>query len=484
MTTTNGTDIVPLMHNTGVSLWTPGGPHIIHAPGDTTPDLSHTGTVGTHTGGHTGPGALHTPSHTGTVGTHTGGHTGPGGTPADQAVSPVGTHGGPHTGHGTDTVGTHDDAPGGNAPMLISEVHRAEVAALPHKSDQIRHICAILGHFDTAEVHQWLEACGIEATRKYVSRIVNEWRDENKMDNTDSFRALTEADLAALDAQHGTDQQGDDSVEVPAESEEVAAELAARVRQANARLSLQADPALTEVLSEAELAEERELAEKRRSTRREIERRQLAAELARAKRMQANEEAIAKSEASDARWLERARSKKRRLVSPDAKLAQLVRNSEWSSRALIAAVAAGMIWSAVNAQKNLVPTGDKSDPLYWLSYFVEAMISLPLIVIMVASTTATRWGRKAAPEEKRKIIAVELVLLAMTLTLNVGKHLTPPQGVGINWMDVFKFGVAPVMVGILLQVHAAVSDHYAGLILDSDKVPTAAQSDEEPAQVH
>jgi hypothetical protein len=379
---------------------------------------------------------------------------------------------------GTD-VGTHDDDTTKGTPMHLSDTDRTALATLESKAEQIRYICATLGNPDTVEVHTRLDAAGIEASRKYVSRIVNDWRKERGMDDTGAFPTVTDDDLAELDAQNSADQQG---AEWPAESEEIAAELAASVREAKAKLPLQSDSALMDVLSEDELAAERKLAEQRRATRREIEQRRLAAELARAKRMQANEEAIAKSEASDARWLQRARSKKHRLASPDAKLAQLVRNAEWSSRALIAAVAGGMIWSAFNAQQNLVPDGDMSNPLYWLSFFVEAMISLPLIVIMVASATATRWGRKSSDKEKRKIIAVELVLLAMTLTLNVGKHLTPPEGVDINWMDVFKFGVAPVMVGILLQVHAAVSDHYAGMILASDKAPTAAQSDEELAQ--
>ena len=352
--------------------------------------------------------------------------------------------------------------------MHIAEAHRTQVTALSTTADQVRQICEILGNPETAEVQAWLKACEIKADPKYVSRIVGTWRAKHNLGNTGEFRVLTDADLAELtdasdtaaDAAPEEDEQEDEG---PAAAE-LDPELATRVRKAQARLPLQADPALYTALSDEEMADERKLAEAERETAREIRRRRMAADLANAKRDQATAEAIAKSEATDARWLERARSKKRRLTSDDAKLAQLTRNSEWSARALVAAVALGMAWSAVNAQHNLVPSGNMADPLFWLSYGVEAMISLPLIVIMVASTSATRWGRMMAPEQKKKVVAVELALLTTTLALNVGPHLFPSAG-PINVVEVFKFGIAPVMVGVLLQVHAWASDHYAELIL-------------------
>ncbi|MGW5388196.1 hypothetical protein [Nocardia sp. NPDC003963] len=498
MTTTTDPVIVPGMNRTGVALWTPTGPRIVHTEGDTspggshtegrslpllshtegdtdpvgphtegdtTPDPSHTHAVGTHTARDTDPAESHTPSHTPHVGTHTEGNTGTGETTTDQEVSPVGTDVGTH-------VGTPDDETRGTTPMYISDAHRTEVATLPTKAEQVRHICAILGNPETAEVHRWLEACEIEASRKYVSRIVNGWREENNLENTGEFQALTDADLAEL-----TDSGDDDEPELENE-------LADRVRRAQARIPLQDDPALYTALSDEEMDKERKLAEEEREAAREIRRRRMAAQLANAKRDQATAESIAKSEATDARWMERARSKKRRLTSEDAKLAQTVRNSEWSAWALVAAVALGMAWSAVNAQKGLVPDGNMADPLFWLSYGVEAMISLPLIIIMVASTSATRLGRAMKTEQKRKVIAVEVALLAATLTLNVGPHLTPAEGESINPIDLFKYGCAPVMVGVLLQVHAWVSDHYTDLIMHTGKAPSATESDEQPAEVH
>ena len=360
------------------------------------------------------------------------------------------------------------------------------------KAAQIRYVFDLLGTPTTAQVIEWLDAHGVSASPRYVRGIVRKERARRGLTDTADLPALTREVLAELvqdrkDATKRPAEPGSAGTEGTARTEstepepagelpeetsapavdEATADLAARVANAHARLPLQADPALYTALSDEEMDKERTLAEEEREGERVIRRRRLAAQLAVAKRDQATAEAVSKAEASDARWLQRARSKKRRLTSDDAKLAQLTRNSEWSARALVAAVVLGMAWSAANAQHNLVPSGNKADPLFWLSYGVEAMISLPLIVIMVASTTATRWGRSMAPEQKKKVIAVELALLTTTLALNVGPHLFPPEGQPVDKVEVFKFGVAPVMVGVLLQVHAWASDHYATLILNS-----------------
>ncbi|NKY60990.1 hypothetical protein [Nocardia flavorosea] len=508
MTTTTDPVIVAPMNRTGVALWTPNGPRIVHTEGDTSPvgshtegdlfaqwshtegDASHTTshtetdtpTVGSHTEGDTSHTGSHTEGDTPTVGTHTS-HVGTHDdshteedtshmhTPNDQDVSTVGTDVGTH-------VGTHDDESRGTDHMHITDARRTEVAALSSKAEQIRHICELLGNPDTAEVHTWLEACEVDADRKYVSRIVNTWRRERGLTDTGAFAVLTDADLAELAEQDNADTDPTDAPPADPETETADTELAARVRRAQARIPLQSDEALYSALSDEEMDKERDLAEKERETAREIRRRRMAADLAKAKRDQATAEAVAKSEASDARWLQRARSKKRRLTSDDAKLAQTVRNSEWSSRGLIAAVAVGMLWSAVNAQKNLVPSGNMADPLFWLSYGVEAMISLPLIIIMVASASATRMGRVMPTEQKRKVYAVEGALLLTTLALNVGPHLNPPNNADVDPVNLFKFGIAPVMVGVLLQVHAWASDHYADLIMHSGTTTSAVQEDQ------
>ncbi|WP_194817311.1 hypothetical protein [Nocardia sp. XZ_19_385] len=238
-------------------------------------------------------------------------------------------------------------------------------------------------------------------------------------------------------------------------SSEIAA-LAERVATARGKLPLQHDAALVEVLSEEEIAAERDLAEWIRAQRRGQRRRAVQDEIATEKRDRRTSAAIKRVEEADARWHRRALAARRRVANQDARLAQLYRRAEWSSRALIAVVVLGMVWAGVNVQHNLVPSGDMSDPLYWLSYGIEAMISIPIITIMVVATTAARWGRELP---RGKIVFFEIALLGTTIGLNAGPHLAAG-----HWGKAAEYSIAPVMVGVVIWLHAWVSARYAQLI--------------------
>ncbi|MET7768740.1 hypothetical protein [Nocardia sp. NPDC005366] len=240
---------------------------------------------------------------------------------------------------------------------------------------------------------------------------------------------------------------------------EIAA-LAHRVATARGKLPLQHDSALVDVLSDTEIAAERELAEWIREQRRGQRRRALQDELTAEKRNRRNAAAIQRVDEADARWHRRALAARRRVANQDARLAQLYRRAEWSSRALIGVVVLGMVWAGVNVQHNLVPSGDMSDPLYWLSYGIEAMISIPIITIMVVATTAARWGRELP---RGKVAFFEFALLGTTVALNAGPHLTAG-----HWGKAAEYAIAPVMVGVVIWLHAWVSARYAQLI---DSVP-------------
>ncbi|MBF6219950.1 hypothetical protein IU479_17740 [Nocardia abscessus] len=259
-------------------------------------------------------------------------------------------------------------------------------------------------------------------------------------------------------------------------SSEIAA-LAQQVETARGKLPLQLDPALLQVLSEREIAAERELAEWIRAQRRKQRRREIEAELAAEQRDRKSAAALRRSDEADARWHRRALAARRRVSSADARLAQLYRRAEWSSRALIAVVVLGMVWAGVNVQHNLVPSGDMSDPLYWLSYGIEAMISIPIITIMVAATTAARWGRELA---RGKVIFFEAALLGTTVALNTGPHLAAG-----DLGRAVEYAIAPVMVGVVIWLHAWVSARYAVLIdgapvIDRDPQPIRIDEDRTP----
>ncbi len=245
--------------------------------------------------------------------------------------------------------------------------------------------------------------------------------------------------------------------------------LAQRVATARGKLPLQADPALLAELSDREITAERELAEWIRTQRRQQRKRAVNAEMTAEKRERRVALALRRADESDARWHRRARAARMRVSNSDARLAQLFRRAEWSSRALIGVVILGMVWAGVNVQHNLVPSGDMSDPLYWLSYGFEAMISIPIITIMVVATTAARWGREI---DRGKVVFLETALLGVTIALNAGPHL-----VGGEPARAAEAAVAPVMVGVVIWLHSWVSARYAQLI---DDIPVEEIDSDDP----
>lgn len=229
-----------------------------------------------------------------------------------------------------------------------------------------------------------------------------------------------------------------------------------RVRIAEGRVALQGHPALLAELSDEEMKAERELAEWERARRRKHRRGEVRRELARDGKDVAAVEQIHDEQAKDQLWHRRAIAARKRVTSPDARLAKLYRRAELSSRALIAVVAIGMLWSAVNIQRNLVPDNDMTNPLYWLSYGVESLLSVPLIVIMVQATTAAMWGREIS---RGRIVLMEVGLLLVNIGLNAGPHL-----VDGHLRKAVEYAVAPTMVGVVIWLHAWTSAQYADLI--------------------
>ncbi|QIS14973.1 hypothetical protein [Nocardia arthritidis] len=239
------------------------------------------------------------------------------------------------------------------------------------------------------------------------------------------------------------------TIEHPLEDE--VTQLAKRVERARGRLAYQFDPALTEALSEDELRAERELAERIRDQDRDQRWKQTQAAAAAADRARHTTEAIEKADMRDLLMARKAIAAQRRESSPHAKLASLYRHRSWSLRALAAVVAAGMLWSAVNVQHNIAP-GGPSDPLYWFSYLLEAMISVCLIIIMIGTNKVAEWG---VLDSRRQVVTAEVALLALTVTLNTYPYIRSGA-----WFDAAVHAVAPVMIGVALLIHDAASSRY------------------------
>jgi hypothetical protein len=228
-------------------------------------------------------------------------------------------------------------------------------------------------------------------------------------------------------------------------------QLARRVEKARGRLAFQFDPALTEALSEGELHAERELAEKIREQERDQRWKHVQAMSSASDRARQTSQEIAKADMRDLLMARKAIAAQRRESSPHAKLASLYQHRAWSLRALAGVVAAGMLWSAVNVQHNLAP-GGPSDPLYWFSYLLEAMISVCLVIIMIGTNKVAEWG---ILDNRWQVALAEISLLSLTVGLNTYPYLRAG-----DLYDVGVHAVAPVMIGVSLLIHHAASSRY------------------------
>ncbi|MFI5502250.1 hypothetical protein ACIA5E_24570 [Nocardia asteroides] len=239
------------------------------------------------------------------------------------------------------------------------------------------------------------------------------------------------------------------TIETPVEDD--VSQLAQRVERARGRLAYQFDPALTDALSEDELRAERDLAERIREQDREQRWKHTQAMAQASDRARQTTEAIEKADMRDLLLARKAMAAQRRESSPHAKLASLYRHRSWSLRALAGVVGAGMLWSAVNVQHNIAP-GGPSDPLYWFSYLLEAMISVCLIIIMVGTNKVAEWG---VIDNRRQVALAEIALLGLTVTLNTYPYVRDGR-----WYDAAVHAVAPVMIGVALLIHDAASARY------------------------
>ncbi|WP_433527778.1 hypothetical protein ACQPZ2_44140 (plasmid) [Nocardia pseudovaccinii] len=254
----------------------------------------------------------------------------------------------------------------------------------------------------------------------------------------------------------------------PAEDQLIVGELTERVQTAHDRLAHQYDPALTEALSVRELAAEREAAERERDHQRSEKLAQLqAVEVTSAQVRRATAE-IVRADATDLVLARRALAEQRRESSPHAQLASLYRIKKWSGRALAGVVVAAMVFSAANVQHNLAP-GGPGEPLYWASYLLEALISTVLVVFMLTGSAVARWG---VTDGETAIRWTEGFLLAGSLLLNTYPYLRDEE-----WFDVSVHSVAPVMIGVALLGHDAVSKRLGAAIAKASLLVPAGDDD-------
>lgn len=232
--------------------------------------------------------------------------------------------------------------------------------------------------------------------------------------------------------------------------------LRAEIERRTALTELQAHPALYTALSERERIAERRLAEWERDQDRIGRRRRLENAKKGELREQRTEAKLSKAEHQDRQWFQQALSARRRASAPEAQLARVFRRNTITARTLYGVVVFGMLWASINVQGNLVPDRNPGNPLFWLSFGIEAMFSVPLILIMIHAQTASELGEET---DRGVIVLLELALLSSSIALNAGPHYFAGDiGRGA------EYSAAPIMIGVAIWLHAWLARRYARLV--------------------
>lgn len=227
------------------------------------------------------------------------------------------------------------------------------------------------------------------------------------------------------------------------------------VKKAQERFAEQDKAVLLAALSDAEMTAERELTERLRHQ--ERHERQAAGDHSAKQAARQREFSAQTADIQQERQINalRAQLDFDQATNPLAMTSKLYRLGIWVPRALVGVMIAGTLISGINVQRNFFPTADFADPLYYLTFLFEALISVPLIVVMVTATTAAQRG---ATVNRRKIFAIEAALLLLSIALNVAPHI------GHGWRELFEYGFAPVLVAASVWMHPWVSTVFAGLV--------------------
>ncbi|WP_433734927.1 hypothetical protein ACQP0C_41595 (plasmid) [Nocardia sp. CA-129566] len=246
-------------------------------------------------------------------------------------------------------------------------------------------------------------------------------------------------------------------------------ELSERVQTARGRLAFQHDPALLDALSERELAANRELAERIRDYGRREDLARVETAATAAERMRRTADRLADQEADDLVTARQAIVEQRRQHSPHARLAWLHRRRGKVLRGLTLLMAFAMIFSAVTVQQNIAPTGGVGNPMWWLSYGLEGLISGMLIAIAISASDTAEW---VIDEDEWKVRTAEVALLLVTIGLNTYPYIGDGNVYGIA-----VHMIAPVMIGFALVIHDAASKRYSRAIEAVTNSITEAESD-------
>lgn len=221
--------------------------------------------------------------------------------------------------------------------------------------------------------------------------------------------------------------------------------LEAELAEAARLVPIQSNPLLAERMSPRERrAQARAASKVRNATRRAWEAEQLA-QVRRGVRAQKLAIELENRRAADERWHQRAESERQRLTSPSVRMGRLARSIRMRRIVFLAVAYVGIAWGAFNVHDILVAAFDfkRADGLYWLSYGLEPLLTVPLVQMMWDRATMASWGRALSWRRAWPVYLVEAgLLLGATAIATV-----PRLGDGKTAM---LFLVAPVMIAVAM----------------------------------
>lgn len=175
--------------------------------------------------------------------------------------------------------------------------------------------------------------------------------------------------------------------------------LARQVEQARGVVALQDDPALHEARSERERRADRRVTERIRTAQRGERRRTGLADVAGARR-----------DRKEARWIDRARTSKDRLLNPNRRLAATYRRYVALSIVPPTLIGFGVVFMSTIVHDGVVGVDGP-----WIGYLIEPMASVLLVVSLLVGFTAVQNNHKVP----RGLYALDAGLALASLLLTV-----------------------------------------------------------------
>ncbi|WP_329073516.1 hypothetical protein [Amycolatopsis sp. NBC_01480] len=223
-----------------------------------------------------------------------------------------------------------------------------------------------------------------------------------------------------------------------------------QVHKDRSMVELQADTARLDKLSPGERKAERKQAEKLRAAERKLQLLQKSTDVSQRTSAFKAEAKMAGDAQSEQVWQARAKARRVRLMDPTSRLATIYRSQLATSTVLMLLAAIGIVWCSVTVGQSLGGG---------LSYTIEPLFSVPLLVIMALHALAAQ-NRTTFLEDIQawKVRAVEIALFAITIGLQVSAVLPKLASAGANSATLLithLFPPALIVLAVTLQPMAS-----------------------------